>query len=978
MCTTERPPSRSTDASSLGTTSSSTKTSSSSSIDDEPKILQLTSAGGGETLSFSYPLQNNDFVEIVRMAMVDHQALQLLLAKFLVTSESFHKADYETMKEVCHMFNKATTSSSNLQKGQANPMASTKLLKRILNFCYNKAVTNERALNKHYEAFSSETYGETSFERMQLILDEIKPTPGDVFVDLGSGVGQLVAHVAGGTKVNRAFGIEIAQLPSQFAAKLEEEFRKMMKFYGKNITSFALDRGDFLDESYRKLITDDATIIFINNFAFTADLETKIKRLLLCELKHGTRVITTKPYVAVGKSVNERHMNDISSIMDVVQLQRCDNPCSWTSNDVPYYLHTINQLKLEKFFSERHLIRSSESRPSSTPSSRNSHSRESSVGFRERKNGRRGSIPFGPTTRKKWVDQTSDKKPKAVVANGEAADAQDVKKEPVDELFSSEPDSEEERKRKRAKKAKERQKAKPKEKTRRGPKTGDSKASKADGVHSSNGAKISLDAEEGMELMHRMTCAVNEGRTVEQEVLLAGLSKARRSAPSNGKKQTSMLVQPLLEIMSNPNLLKKTHAGNTNAYSSKYPELNVFICELVRVYETFLDSIQQKLGSEKMLAGTSTSAQAGDNNSAGSSSVNLETVLQRCDRIQVKQAEISDEITSMRKMIVALGQGQPPVQSPAKTNGPIAPQPVAGGLLSPTSAFTQPDAHRTAAKLFQGLDPSLLTSHNIAAALAAATSFPNANTLQSYAALSSAVTPQQLSPNVHPAAGLSNAMGAAGFAAPNNPLENSNQYATSAQLNGLSNQQYSEIYRQLLPLHSQPQVTDQLLQLAAQNPQFPSNSALFSSLMQSSLLAQTPNYTPTSNNSSFMSNYSLDAGSSVGHLPSVNSTPAPPAPPVRKSRSKKAEAAAESKAEDKTLRPGSLADQRRAKTKRPRAESSATLQKAADSDAASSAKRNCLENGEAVVLPPAVPAEPLLNGSLTAHPHLSTEKSFAS
>ena len=91
---------------------------------------------------------------------------------------------------------------------------------------YNRAVDNEKALNKHYEAFSSQTYGETSFERLQMIIEEVLPTEDDVFVDLGSGVGQLVVHMAGGSKVKKAVGIEIAQLPAKFAETLEVEFKK--------------------------------------------------------------------------------------------------------------------------------------------------------------------------------------------------------------------------------------------------------------------------------------------------------------------------------------------------------------------------------------------------------------------------------------------------------------------------------------------------------------------------------------------------------------------------------------------------------------------------------------------------------------------------------------------------------------------------------------------------------------------------------
>jgi H3 lysine-79-specific histone-lysine N-methyltransferase len=124
---------------------------------------------------------------------------------------------------------------------------------------YNRAVTDVRLLNKHYEPFSSETYGETSFDRLQMIIDELKPKDRDVFVDLGSGVGQLVAHMAGGSKVKKAVGIEIADVPGQYAETLRVEFLRWMKWYGKKCRPFQLNRCDFLDPKCRDLITKEAT-----------------------------------------------------------------------------------------------------------------------------------------------------------------------------------------------------------------------------------------------------------------------------------------------------------------------------------------------------------------------------------------------------------------------------------------------------------------------------------------------------------------------------------------------------------------------------------------------------------------------------------------------------------------------------------------------------------------------------------------------
>lgn len=53
----------------------------------------------------------------------------------------------------------------------------------------------------------------------------------DVFVDLGSGVGQLVIHMAGGSKIRKAVGIEIASLPNRYAQNLSVEFKKCVIVY---------------------------------------------------------------------------------------------------------------------------------------------------------------------------------------------------------------------------------------------------------------------------------------------------------------------------------------------------------------------------------------------------------------------------------------------------------------------------------------------------------------------------------------------------------------------------------------------------------------------------------------------------------------------------------------------------------------------------------------------------------------------------
>lgn len=76
-------------------------------------------------------------------------------------------------------------------KGTTQPMKLNKrpsngLLRHILQQVYNHSVTDPEKLN-NYEPFSPEVYGETSFDLVAQIIDEIEMMEEDTFVDLGSG-----------------------------------------------------------------------------------------------------------------------------------------------------------------------------------------------------------------------------------------------------------------------------------------------------------------------------------------------------------------------------------------------------------------------------------------------------------------------------------------------------------------------------------------------------------------------------------------------------------------------------------------------------------------------------------------------------------------------------------------------------------------------------------------------------------------------
>ena len=73
---------------------------------------------------------------------------------------------------------------------------------------YNTAIADPNDLNQ-YVAFTPEVYGETSFDLVCQMIDLISPITTEMkFIDLGSGVGQVVLQVAALTDCQLCVGIE--------------------------------------------------------------------------------------------------------------------------------------------------------------------------------------------------------------------------------------------------------------------------------------------------------------------------------------------------------------------------------------------------------------------------------------------------------------------------------------------------------------------------------------------------------------------------------------------------------------------------------------------------------------------------------------------------------------------------------------------------------------------------------------------------
>uniref|UniRef100_A0A4W3GTV6 Histone-lysine N-methyltransferase, H3 lysine-79 specific n=1 Tax=Callorhinchus milii TaxID=7868 RepID=A0A4W3GTV6_CALMI len=222
------------------------------------------------------------------------------------------------------------------------------LLRHILQQVYNHSVTDPEKLN-NYEPFSPEVYGETSFDLVAQMIDEIKMMEDDTFVDLGSGVGQVVLQVAAATHCRHYYGVEKAEIPAKYAESMDNEFRKWMRWYGKKYGEYTLERGDFLSEEWRDKIAN-TSVVFVNNFAFGPEVDHQLKERF-ANMKEGGKIVSSKPFAPLNFRINSRNLSDIGTIMKVVELSPLRGSVSWTGKPVSYYLHTIDRTILENYFS---------------------------------------------------------------------------------------------------------------------------------------------------------------------------------------------------------------------------------------------------------------------------------------------------------------------------------------------------------------------------------------------------------------------------------------------------------------------------------------------------------------------------------------------------------------------------------------------------------------------------------------------------
>jgi H3 lysine-79-specific histone-lysine N-methyltransferase len=221
------------------------------------------------------------------------------------------------------------------------------LVKRILEQTYSRTVSPRVDNLKKYKNGSDNVYGELLPDFVSEILQRTRLNHEQVFVDLGSGVGNVVLQAA--LEIGaESWGIEMMDNPCDLAELQAKEFPARAKLWGLNVGKVHLLRGDFTANTRIGEVLKRADVVLVNNQAFTAGLNETLLSMFL-DLKEGCQVVSLKPFVPIGHKISMRNVDSPVNMFVQREAEYFSNRVSWTDRSGTYYYATKDMRPLRAF-----------------------------------------------------------------------------------------------------------------------------------------------------------------------------------------------------------------------------------------------------------------------------------------------------------------------------------------------------------------------------------------------------------------------------------------------------------------------------------------------------------------------------------------------------------------------------------------------------------------------------------------------------
>ncbi|GAB7363990.1 hypothetical protein MBLNU230_g4550t1 [Neophaeotheca triangularis] len=226
-------------------------------------------------------------------------------------------------------------------------------IKRILDQIYARTVSPKVETLRAYENGSDNVYGELLPRFCSAIFAETNLTHDQKFIDLGSGVGNVVLQAALETGCE-AWGIEMMPNPCALASLQAREFPHRAALWGLDVGQVHLLQGDFTSSPTISPVLRTADLVLVNNQAFTPALNDTLRYMFL-DLKDGCKIVSLKPFVPEGWRITEHKLSDPANQFVQVRKEYFSESVSWTDMGGFYYVATKDPGPLRRFMGRRGL-----------------------------------------------------------------------------------------------------------------------------------------------------------------------------------------------------------------------------------------------------------------------------------------------------------------------------------------------------------------------------------------------------------------------------------------------------------------------------------------------------------------------------------------------------------------------------------------------------------------------------------------------
>ncbi|KAI5371647.1 hypothetical protein J4E82_009679 [Alternaria postmessia] len=208
------------------------------------------------------------------------------------------------------------------------------LVKRITAQSYNRIVSPHAHRLRKVEGKET-TYGELLTPFVHKIFAQTGLNSAHTFVDLGSGVGNVVLQSALQTGAE-SWGIEKMKLAASLGSEQAAELKARSKLWNITLGRIELIEGDFLKSPEIDEVLRRADVVLVNNKVFGETLNNLLLQKFL-DLKQGCKVVSLESFGG-GAKQGVRNEQSIAGLFDEEKYESGTNSVSWAGESVEYFI----------------------------------------------------------------------------------------------------------------------------------------------------------------------------------------------------------------------------------------------------------------------------------------------------------------------------------------------------------------------------------------------------------------------------------------------------------------------------------------------------------------------------------------------------------------------------------------------------------------------------------------------------------------